>query len=45
MNKVEEAAYYAQLAFALREAATDMLEEAQRYTKLSKELVREAVAA
>lgn len=44
MSPEEEAAYYAQLAFNLREQATELLEEAQRYTKLSKELVRQAVA-
>ena len=40
MTPSEEAAYYARLAFELREQATDMLEEAQRLTKLSKETVR-----
>ena len=40
MTPSEEAAYYARLAFQLREQATDMLEEAQRLTKLSKETVR-----
>jgi hypothetical protein len=45
VNKHEEAQYYALLAFQLREEATDMLEEAQRLTKLSKELIREHVAS
>lgn len=41
MSPSEEAAYYAQLAFQLREQATDLLEEAQRLTKLSKETLRQ----
>ena len=45
MDKHEEAQYYALLAFQLREDATDMLEEAQRLTKLSKELIREYVTS
>jgi hypothetical protein len=44
MTPEEEANFYAKLAFNLREQATEMLEEAQRYTKLSKELIRQAVA-
>lgn len=44
MTPEEEATYYAQLAFSLREAATELLEDAQRYTKLSKELIKQAVA-
>jgi hypothetical protein len=43
MTPSEEASYYALQAFRLREEATEMLEEAQRLTKLSKELVRQAV--
>ncbi len=45
MDKHEEAQYYASLAFRLREDATDLLEEAQRLTKLSKQLIREYIAS
>ena len=44
MTPEEEATYYAQVAFSLREEATQMLEDAQAYTKLSKELMKQAVA-
>jgi len=44
MDKHEEATYYALQAFQLREQATELLEEAQRLTTLSKELMKEHVA-
>ena len=43
MTPHEEAQYYVNIANELREHATDLLEEAQRLTKLSKELTRIAV--
>ena len=45
MNNKEAAEYYALMAFKMRENATELLEEAQRLTKLSKELIREHVAS
>lgn len=44
MDALEEAQYYAALAFKYREQATELLEEAQRMTTLSKQQVRIAVA-
>jgi hypothetical protein len=43
MKAHEEAAYYVLAANRLREEATELLEEAQRLTKLSKEMTRIAV--
>lgn len=43
MTPHEEAQYCINVANQLREQATDLLEEAQRLTKRSKELIRMAV--
>jgi hypothetical protein len=43
MTPSEEASYYALRAVLLHEQAAMLLEEAQQLTKLSKEIVRQAV--